>query len=152
MEYYENVSDSFWVVDSAYNISGLVRYSQQTLDGVNMSLLNYVDESVIQNTTSVVGYYEFNDLYPGNYWVRAYLTGGYVSVFVPFMDDFLDKAAVCEQSFGGELEIEAILGDSSYLVLMNPLSAKPSMIDIYTHWKVDELTSKMEPVHPVSMT
>lgn len=85
-----------------------------------------------------------------NYWVRAYLSGGYVSVLVPFMDDFLDKAAVCEQSFGGELEIDAIMGDSSYLVLTNSLSAKPSVIDVYTRWTADELISKIETVHPIT--
>ena len=87
-----------------------------------------------------------------NYWVRAYLSGGYTSVIVPFEENFLEKAAVCERSYGGELEIEAILGGSSFLLLLEPLSLEESVIGVYTRWTIDELMEKMQKVHPVAQS
>jgi hypothetical protein len=87
-----------------------------------------------------------------NYWLRAYLSGGYTSVVVPFGEDFLEKAAICERSYGGELEIETILGDSSFLLLMEPLSPRKSVIKVYTRWTIEELMEKIETVHPVAQS
>jgi len=87
-----------------------------------------------------------------NYWVRAYFSGGYTSVILPFEDDFLEKAAVCERSFGEELEIEAILGNSSFLLLLEPLTLKESVIGVYTLWTIEELMEKIETVHPVAQS
>ncbi len=85
-----------------------------------------------------------------NYWLRAYLTGDYVSVIVPYEDSFLEKAGVCERSFGNELEIEAILGDSRFLLLMESLEAfTDHPIEVYTRWSIDELREFITKVHPV---
>lgn len=85
-----------------------------------------------------------------NYWLRAYLTGDFINVIVPYDDDFMDKAAICERSLAGELEIKEVLGDSKYLVYMDSLSpfVKPS-IDVYTRWTIDELKEHIAKVHPV---
>ena len=71
---------------------------------------------------------------------------------MPFEENFLEKAGVCERSFDGELEIEAILGGSSFLLLLEPLSLEESVIGVYTRWTVDELMEKVQKVHPVAQS
>ncbi len=87
-----------------------------------------------------------------NYWARAYLTGGYTSVIVPFDDDFVEKAAICERSYGADLEIDKILGDSGFLMLLHPLSPKENMIEVYTRWTLGEFRDRVEVIHPVSQS
>jgi len=87
-----------------------------------------------------------------NYWARAYLTGGYTSIIVPFNDNFVEKAAICERSYGADLEIDKILGDSSFLMLLHPLSPLEKSIEVYTRWTMDELRDRAETVHPVSQS
>ena len=85
-----------------------------------------------------------------NYWLRAYFTGLYISVIVPFDDDFMDKAAICERSYGEELEIAEILGDSEFLLSMKSLSAdQRSTIEVYSRWSLDELKNRIAKIHPV---
>lgn len=85
-----------------------------------------------------------------NYWLRAYLTGDYTSVVVPFEDDFMIKAGICERSFGDELEINEILGDSKFLLLMESLDAfTDPVIDVYTHWSIEEVVEHIARVHPI---
>ncbi|MCW4014665.1 MAG: hypothetical protein NWF07_16985 [Candidatus Bathyarchaeota archaeon] len=85
-----------------------------------------------------------------NYWLRAYLTGDYLSVVVPYDDDFLVKASICERSYGEELEIKEILGKSSFLLLMDSVTAfTEPVIDVYTDWSIDELKEHITRVHPV---
>jgi hypothetical protein len=86
-----------------------------------------------------------------NYWLRGYLAGRYTSVIVPFGDDFVEKAAVCERSYGEELEIEEVLGDSAYLILLKSLTPEEEgSMDIYTRWTHDELLDGVSKVHPVN--
>lgn len=85
-----------------------------------------------------------------NYWLRAYITGIYTSVIVPFDDDFIDKAAVCERSYGGDLELVEILGDSDFLLLMDSLAAdRESVIEVFTRWSLDELKNGISEIHTV---
>ncbi|HHL41903.1 hypothetical protein DRO31_03530 [Candidatus Bathyarchaeota archaeon] len=85
-----------------------------------------------------------------NYWLRAYLTGDYLSVVVPYDDDFLVKASICERSYGEELEIKEILGESAFLLLMDSVTAfTEPVIDVYTDWSMDELKEHIAKVHPV---
>ena len=85
-----------------------------------------------------------------NYRLRAYLTGDYLSVVVPYDDDFLVKASICERSYGEELEIQEILGESAFLLLMDSVTAfTEPVIDVYTDWSVDELKEHITKVHPV---
>ncbi len=85
-----------------------------------------------------------------NYWLRGYLVGHYTSVIVPFIDDFVKKAAVCERSYGEELEIEDILGDSAYLIVLESLTPEEEgNMNIYTRWTRDELSERISKTHPV---
>lgn len=84
-----------------------------------------------------------------NYWLRAYLTGKYINVIVPYMDDFVEKAAACENSKGDNFEIEEILGDSDFLFLMSSLTPSISSVNVYSHWSKNELVEKISKVHPV---
>ena len=85
-----------------------------------------------------------------NYWLRAYLTGNYTSVIVPFDEDFVEKAAICERSYGESLEIKEILGDSDFLMIMGSLSRdEEGKIDVYSGWTRDVLLDRIAKVHPV---
>lgn len=86
-----------------------------------------------------------------NYWLRAYLTGNYTSVIVPFEDDFVEKAAACERSYGESLEFDEILGDSAFIMTMESLSHnEEGLIEVYTKWTRDELMDRVARVHPLA--
>jgi len=62
----------------------------------------------------------------------------------------LVKASICERSYGEELEIKEILGESSFLLLMDSVTAfTEPVIDVYTDWSIDELKEHINRVHPV---
>ncbi|MBD3172346.1 hypothetical protein GF326_07735 [Candidatus Bathyarchaeota archaeon] len=84
-----------------------------------------------------------------NYWLRAYLSGKYINIIVPYMDDFVEKAAACENSKGDSFEIGEILGDSDFLFLMSSLSPSRSGVNVYSHWSKKELAEKISKIHPV---
>ena len=134
----------------------LDQYTRETMRfyGNHISTLHKVKSreksKVIKQIAIEASYLDTMERALFNYWVRAYLSGGYTSVIVPFEDDFLEKAAVCERSFGSELEIEAILGNSSFLLLLEPLTLKETAINVYTRWSIDELMEKIEKIHPVT--
>jgi len=86
-----------------------------------------------------------------NYWLRAHLTGGYTCIVVPFEDDFIAKASVCESSYGEALDIKEIMGKASWLFKTESLAGtKNNFHDIYTSWNVSRLKKKIATVHPVN--
>ena len=87
-----------------------------------------------------------------NYWSRAYLNGDYTSVIVPYDEEFVEKAAICERSFGDDLEIAEILGDSGFLMILESLSYREGVIDVYTRWTMNELMERIEPISPVAQS
>lgn len=85
-----------------------------------------------------------------NYWLRAHLTGGYTCIVVPFEDDFIEKAAMCESSYGEALDIKEIMGDASWLFISESLTGtQDNYHDFYTSWEVARLRKKIATVHPV---
>ena len=134
----------------------LERYTLETMRffGNHISTLHKVKSreksKVIKQIAIEASYLDTMERALFNYWVRSYLSGGYTSVIVPFEDDFLEKAGVCERSYGEDLEIETILGDSGFLLLIEPLYPKETAIDVYTRWTIEDLMEKIEKVHPVT--
>ena len=122
----------------------LEKYTLETMRffGNHISTLHKVksrDKSkVIKQIAIEASYLDTMERALFNYWVRSYLSEGYTSVIVPFEDDFLVKAGVCERSYGENLEIETILGDSAFLLLLEPLAPKETAIRVYTHWTINE--------------
>ncbi len=85
-----------------------------------------------------------------NYWLRAHLTGGYTCIVVPYENNFIKKAAVCESSFGETLDIEEIMGEASWLYKTESLTGNhDNYHDFYTSWDATRLRKKIATVHPV---
>ena len=85
-----------------------------------------------------------------NYWLRAYLTGVFTSVIVPYGDDFVEKVAICERSYGSPIEFVEILGDSEFLICMKSLSREETdIMEVYSRWNREELLDRIGKAHPV---
>ena len=70
---------------------------------------------------------------------------------MPFDEDFVEKAAISERSYGESLEIKEILGDSDFLMIMESLSRdEEGKIDVYRGWTRDVLLNRIAKVHPVA--
>lgn len=85
-----------------------------------------------------------------NYWLRAHLNGGYTCVLVPYESNFLEKAAVCENSYEKGLDFEKVIGKEEWLITMDSLmGGVESTQEIYTTKNLDEITEIISKVHPV---
>lgn len=85
-----------------------------------------------------------------NYWLRAHLNGGYTCILTPYESDFLEKASVCESSYGEEIDVLRVIGDQDWLVKMDSLrGGMEGHIELYTTMSLEEAKDKISRVHPV---
>ena len=85
-----------------------------------------------------------------NYWLRAHLTGGYTCIVVPYNDNFIEKAATCESNIDETLNIEKIIGQSSWLLKTESLTGNhDNYHDFYTRWDKETLSKKISMMHQI---
>ncbi len=84
-----------------------------------------------------------------NYWLRAHLNGGYMCILVPYESDFLEKAAACERTRGGKLDIKRIMNGSEWLMRSDSIRDNvESVHELYTYWEIEEMVNKIQRIHP----